>query len=328
MNPATPCEPVAARPRAVADAAPPRTYSMSERSDDADFEIRGPNGRHPLVGPHRHEHFQIIAMLDGHAQHAVGGSVKRVGPGSLTFVLPYRVHVATMPDGADYRVINFSPRLINAAQDRDPLEVEHWSTHEMPALAPFLAQERMDFALSGAPLDELRTMLATLAADSAAADPGSRLMLQATLWRLLGMVCRMHEPELSHVLAQHAPGTVTSRWMQRLTRHLQEHLDEDLTLGDAAAAVAMSPSHLARALKRDTGRTFVELLTERRMRKACELLINTPRRLGDIARTCGFADESYFARRFRMRFGMSPGDYRRQGDAGRCCGTAAEAGLR
>lgn len=317
MNPATTCESFAARSSTMRGTPSPRTYSMFERSDGVDFEIRGPKKRDPLVGPHRHEHFQIIVMLDGTAQHVVGGSVKHMVPGSLTFVLPYRVHIATMPEGADYRVINFSPRFIDPAQTRDPLEVENWSTQELPALAPFLAQEQMDFGLGGPLLGALQTVLAALSTESAASDPGSRLTLQGTLWQLLGLVCRTHEPELSRVLSQRAPTTVTLRWMQRLAHHLQEHLDEDLTLADAAAAVAMSPSHLARALKRETGCTFVELVTERRMRKACDLLINTPRRLGDIARTCGFADESYFARRFRMRLGMSPGDYRRQCDVGR-----------
>ena len=58
------------------------------------------------------------------------------------------------------------------------------------------------------------------------------------------------------------------------------------------------------------GGTFTDLVTERRMERAQELLANTAMRIADVAHASGFADEGYFTRRFRQWFGTTPRLYR------------------
>ena len=79
---------------------------------------------------------------------------------------------------------------------------------------------------------------------------------------------------------------------------------------DAAEAASLSPNYLTHLIKKETGKTFTELLTERRLALAQELLLATGERIGEIARRCGFADEAYFARRFRQWHGLSPRAWR------------------
>ena len=43
-----------------AQPSPIHTYTMVERSDRLDFEIRGQSVRSPVTKPHRHEYFQIF----------------------------------------------------------------------------------------------------------------------------------------------------------------------------------------------------------------------------------------------------------------------------
>jgi len=93
-------------------------------------------------------------------------------------------------------------------------------------------------------------------------------------------------------------------------RHVRETLGRRLQLADAAAAADLSPNYLAHLIKKETGKTFVDLVTERRMEKARELLAHTTLRIGEIAAATGFADEAYFARRFRQRYGMAPRQFR------------------
>lgn len=84
----------------------------------------------------------------------------------------------------------------------------------------------------------------------------------------------------------------------------------EITLADAAAAAFLSPNYLAHLLKKEIGKTFTELVTERRLEHAQELLAHTPQRIASVARASGFADEAYFARRFRQRYGQTPKAYR------------------
>ncbi|MDZ7615527.1 MAG: helix-turn-helix transcriptional regulator, partial [Patescibacteria group bacterium] len=59
-----------------------------------------------------------------------------------------------------------------------------------------------------------------------------------------------------------------------------------------------------------TGKTFVEYLTELRVRKAKEQLAGTDLAVAKIATTVGFATASYFGQIFRSATGLSPGQYR------------------
>jgi AraC-like DNA-binding protein len=90
-----------------------------------------------------------------------------------------------------------------------------------------------------------------------------------------------------------------------------------MSLADAAAAADLSPNYLAHLIKKETGRTFTDLVTERRMERAQELLAHTSLRIGEVAAAAGFEDEAYFARRFRQCFRLAPRDYRLKAAAGR-----------
>jgi AraC-like DNA-binding protein len=94
-------------------------------------------------------------------------------------------------------------------------------------------------------------------------------------------------------------------------RHVDAHLASNaLSLTSAAAAAFLSPNYLTHLIKKETGRTFVEWVTERRIARAKELLANDNRRIKDIAFLVGYRDEAYFSRRFRQSVGQSPSDFR------------------
>ncbi len=97
----------------------------------------------------------------------------------------------------------------------------------------------------------------------------------------------------------------------RLERLLDNHFDQDLTLGSAASRLFISPSQLNRIANRIYGTSFHKALTERRLNAAARLLTDTDSPAGTIALTVGFTSRSCFWGAFRKRFGMSPDEYRR-----------------
>ena len=99
--------------------------------------------------------------------------------------------------------------------------------------------------------------------------------------------------------------------ISKVMRHVLEHLEDDtLSLGSAAHAAALTPGYVARLMKRETGRTFVQWVTDQRISWAKALLADDTRRVKDIAFVVGFRDEAYFTRRFRQAVGTSPTEYR------------------
>ncbi|NKE62802.1 AraC family transcriptional regulator [Lentzea sp. PSKA42] len=92
---------------------------------------------------------------------------------------------------------------------------------------------------------------------------------------------------------------------------IERRYPEPLSLREVAAAVSISPGHLTSTVRRRTGRTVQEWITERRMVQARRLLAVTDLPVGDIGRQVGFHDAGYFARTFGKLHGMSPTRWRR-----------------
>ena len=83
-----------------------------------------------------------------------------------------------------------------------------------------------------------------------------------------------------------------------------------LSLSDVARELGLTPGHLTTVVRRRTGRTVQEWITERRMAEARTLLGGTDLPIAEIARRVGIADAGYFARLFRSNHGVSPREWR------------------
>lgn len=90
------------------------------------------------------------------------------------------------------------------------------------------------------------------------------------------------------------------------------------SLKELASMVNQSESALSREIKRLFGFTFRELLLRKRFERAVRLLEQTDLPVSGIADAVGYENTSFFYRRFRSIYGLSPRDYRRRqvgGDA-------------
>jgi AraC-like DNA-binding protein len=83
-----------------------------------------------------------------------------------------------------------------------------------------------------------------------------------------------------------------------------------LSLSDVARSVGLSPFHFLRVFRRVTGTTPHQYLIGARIRLATRLLLDTDRRVTEIAYDAGFQDLSNFVRTFHRVVGCSPRAYR------------------
>lgn len=100
--------------------------------------------------------------------------------------------------------------------------------------------------------------------------------------------------------------------VRRAREHIDHHYMEELTLESLSEVASVSAFHLSRLFKRETGRTVVGFITDRRLRVARELLSEGDLSVKEVSARAGFADPSYFSRVFTRREGLSPRDYRRE----------------
>ena len=93
--------------------------------------------------------------------------------------------------------------------------------------------------------------------------------------------------------------------------YIDEHFaDEDISLNTVAKTVNVSANYFSAVFSQETGETFIEYLTKKRMEKAKQLLRQTSMRSGEIAFKVGYRDPRYFSFIFRKTVGCTPRDYR------------------
>lgn len=88
---------------------------------------------------------------------------------------------------------------------------------------------------------------------------------------------------------------------------------DQLSLQDVADYVKISPSHLSKVFSQETGQTFIEYLTQIRIRKAMELLQTTSDKSYSIAHQVGYNDAHYFSNLFKKITGKTTTDFRKEG---------------
>lgn len=90
----------------------------------------------------------------------------------------------------------------------------------------------------------------------------------------------------------------------------KNYMADDISLNTVAANVGMSPSYFSSIFSKESGKTFVEYLTEVRVEKAKELLMCSSMKTSEIGFEVGYKDPHYFSYIFKKTQGCSPKEYR------------------
>lgn len=100
--------------------------------------------------------------------------------------------------------------------------------------------------------------------------------------------------------------------------HIQNHLDEDLSLEALADLACFSPYHFHRVFRGMVGESVAGYVRRLRLDRAAYLLrINRNRPVTDVAFEAGYETVESFTRAFRSAHGLSPSVYRRRFPAGK-----------
>jgi AraC family transcriptional regulator, arabinose operon regulatory protein len=92
--------------------------------------------------------------------------------------------------------------------------------------------------------------------------------------------------------------------------YMQEHINENISLGDLSRHYNYSVSRFSNLFKHKTGYAPIDYFLQMKMQKACQQLDFTGLSIKEIAFSMGFDDPYYFSKRFRTIIGVSPKKYR------------------
>ncbi len=115
------------------------------------------------------------------------------------------------------------------------------------------------------------------------------------------------------LLNARAEGSGRKAAIERLIeRRMHEHLGSE----DLGRHLGLSPSRAVHVVAELYGKAFGDLLRDRRLARAQQLLVAGDDPVGVIAKRCGFLNHQWFNRLFARTFGMPPARWRRRQRAG------------
>ena len=254
---------------------------------------------------HRHNYVEVIYMCKGSTTHIIDGNEVVLEEGDLLF-LNQNATQEILPAGADDIAINFiiQPQFF----DR---------TFEMIVADDNLLR---DFLVGCLCEDSRRTSY--LYFHVADVLPIQNL-IENMIWSLLHNQINKRSCNqltmgllflhlLNHMEKMETGGKAYHQEFEVQVLNYVETKYKDGSLAELAELMGYSVYWLSHEIKKRTGKTYKELVQTKRMNQAAYMLTNSRVPVAEIIRMVGYDNTSYFHRKFKERYGISPKEFRQQ----------------
>ena len=96
----------------------------------------------------------------------------------------------------------------------------------------------------------------------------------------------------------------------KVIEYIKSNYQNRISLEEIARITYMSRTYLSSLFKKETGYSISEYINNIRISRAQNFLVESDLDIAEIARMCGFEDQSYFTKVFRRISGVTPKKYR------------------
>jgi len=265
------------------------------REDFEVFHFTGNNG--VQIALHFHDFFECSLLLSGKLSYQIESASFAEQPGDLLLISPNQLHRPLFIHGTEpyERIVFWLSRSF----------VERLSDEKNDLSACFSGGRSGAIRLGGA----VRAQITRLFSELISANSGEAFGRE--------LLCRSLAACLLVHLNRIARGTVdtaaldeihVSPLVQQVSSYLDAHIDEAITLDAVAQAAFLSKYYLERKFKEETGASIYQMLLQKRMIRARNLM-REGLPMMQVAMRCGFADYSGFYKAFHNAYGISPREY-------------------
>lgn len=108
-----------------------------------------------------------------------------------------------------------------------------------------------------------------------------------------------------------AKDSARRRLMRKFVARLNQRYNTPDTVRDYAEELGITTTHLTRICRETTGKPATQMIQDRTLEAARQLLSRSNSKIGDISTQLGFSSPAYFTRLFSEKTGQSPKAYRR-----------------
>lgn len=255
-----------------------------------------------ILRPHKHAFYLTVLFTSGSGFHEIDFERYPIEPGAAFLLQPGQTHHWEFSDNTEGWVFFHSDSFWN-------FHAPEWSLQELPF---FRSKRHTPVILTGNPItEELNHCFLQLWKEYQSRTD------QPYRYRKIALLIQTCYIELARCLPSIAEAKNTGDYLSRfqlLEQLIEAHYLTEKSPGFYATQLAVSERHLQRIVQRFTGKSTLQIITERTLLEAKRLLGAGQLRPGEIAQLLGYEEYAYFSRLFRQYTGMSPREFKQQYD--------------
>lgn len=250
---------------------------------------------------HRHDYVEVVYMCQGQTTHIVNGKHILLQQGELLFLSQQATH-EILECGAEDIAVNFivlpeffNTTLSDIGEEKTP--IRHFlidclrGTGKGPDLLHFQVSHLL-------PIQNLvESLIYFLLYDTPNRRKTSQMTMSLLFLQLSSNTQTLHTDNIEEDAVFKALQYVDSHYT-------------DGSFADLAELLHYNNSWLSRQIKANTGKTYTQLVQEKRLAQAAFLLKNTDMNVDHVANAVGYENVSHFHRLFADIYGKSPKRYR------------------
>ncbi len=275
-------------------------YNPSTKNDSASFYVERKKKPYFGVHWHYHEEYELLYTIKGQGVRIVGDSMDHFNGNDLVFLgsgLPHLFKNEEKNENVevDYIVLKFSNHFNG---------VPIFTLPEFQNIAAFLKNSYRGMVFSNATIERIKPYIKALA-DAQEED------------KMIGLIQVLKifatENNFQHLSSENFSLKISSKGedrTQKVIDYISENYTKDITLDDLAAVAYMTTNSFCRYFKNRTGKTAFQFIREFRVNKACQMLINGEKSIGEICFDTGFNSFSSFNRIFKNLKNISASEYK------------------
>ena len=253
--------------------------------------------------PHHHNFFEMFYVLEGRCIHQVGTNNAILHKGDLCFIQPKVTHSLDVNDESVIidvliRRSTFRQYFYSILRGDNLLSNFFMSTmYSKPGIDYLLFHTHEDL--------DLHFAFVELCSEIFEKETYYNELINAVVTKIFVLLLRRYMNDCELPANPHGDSDTAVR----IARYMQDNAS-NVSLTSLAEDFHYSPEHASRLIKRATGQTFSQLLTNIRIENSKQLLIDTSLSVLEIAQQVGYESSDHFIRTFKNKCGITPNEYR------------------
>lgn len=157
--------------------------------------------------------------------------------------------------------------------------------------------------LSFTPDHAVRSLLEHMTVEYANKNEDTQAVLKPMMLAILLYIARRHRMQTGN--------TEKLTLGEQLVHYIEDNVD-NVSLEELSKHFSYHPNYISAVIHRETGKTFKQILLEKRMERAVILIKNTTLSNEEISAMLGYSNHSNFYKAFRAYYGVSPRGFKKQ----------------